>query len=45
MADEIVRSMPSSIEAEQFILGAVIFDNDCLADVTQSLKIEDFPLE
>lgn len=45
MADEIVRSMPSSIEAEQFILGAVIFDNDCLADVTQSLKIEDFYLE
>lgn len=45
MADEIVRSMPSSIEAEQYILGAVIFDNDCLADVTQSLKAEDFYLE
>ena len=45
MADEIVRSMPSNIEAEQFILGAVIFDNDCLADVTQSLKVEDFYLE
>lgn len=45
MADEIVRSMPSNIEAEQFILGAVIFDNDCLADVAQSLKVEDFYLE
>ena len=45
MANEIVRTMPCSIEAEQYVLGSIIFDNDCIADVLSSLRIEDFYLE
>ncbi len=45
MANEVMRSMPCSIEAEQYVLGAIIFDNDCMPDVMEKLKIEDFYLE
>lgn len=45
MANEIVRTMPCSIEAEQYVLGSIIFDNECIADVLSSLRAEDFYLE
>ncbi len=45
MANEITRSMPCSIEAEQYVLGAIIFDNECIGDVVSALKPEDFYLE
>ena len=33
MAEEVVRSMPHSVEAEQIILGSIIFDNECMPDI------------
>ncbi len=45
MAEEIIKSMPHSIEAEQIILGSVIFDNESMSDITSVLKIKDFYLE
>lgn len=45
MANDIIRTMPCSIEAEQYVLGSIIFDNDCISDVISRLKIEDFYLE
>lgn len=45
MDNEIIRTMPCSIEAEQYVLGSVIFDNECLSDVISKLKPDDFYLE
>lgn len=45
MANDAVRSMPCNIEAEQYVLGAVIFDNECISDIAAVLKPEDFYLE
>ncbi len=45
MAEEVVRSMPHSIEAEQIILGSIIFDNECMPDISAKIKIEDFYIE
>ncbi len=45
MENEIIRTMPCSIEAEQYVLGSVIFDNECLSDVVSKLKPDDFYLE
>lgn len=45
MAENLVRSMPCNVEAEQYILGAVIFDNECISDILESLRTEDFYLE
>ena len=45
MANEIARSMPCNIEAEQYVLGAIIFDNECIGDVLAVLKPDDFYLE
>lgn len=45
MANEITRNMPCNIEAEQYVLGAVIFDNECIGDVLSVLKPDDFYLE
>ncbi len=45
MAEEIVRSMPHSVEAEQIILGSIIFDNECMPDISAKVKIEDFYIE
>ncbi len=45
MANDAVRSMPCSIEAEQYVLGAVIFDNECIGDIVSVLKPDDFYLE
>jgi len=45
MASDVIRSMPCNVEAEQYILGAVIFDNNCMSDIMSALKIEEFYLE
>lgn len=45
MANEVTRSMPCNIEAEQYVLGSIIFDNSCMSDVVSVLKPEDFYLE
>ncbi|MBQ7902034.1 MAG: replicative DNA helicase [Clostridia bacterium] len=45
MPNEVVRTLPCSVEAEQYVLGSVIFDNECIPDVVSRLKVEDFYLE
>ena len=45
MPNDIVKTLPSSIEAEQYVLGSVIFDNECVADVISKLKPDDFYLK
>lgn len=45
MASDIVRSLPCNVEAEQYVLGSIIFDNECIPDVMTSLKVEEFYLE
>lgn len=45
MANDVTRSMPCNIEAEQYVLGAIIFDNECIGDVVSALKPDDFYLE
>ena len=41
--DELLgRQMPYSIEAEQSILGAMLIDSRCVADVIAAVKPEDF---
>ncbi len=45
MANDIVRTMPCSVEAEQYVIGSIIFDNECIPDVVSRLKAEDFYLE
>lgn len=44
--DELLgRRMPSSIEAEQSVIGSMIIDARCVPDVVEILKPEDFYLE
>ena len=45
MAADIARSLPCNVEAEQYVLGSIIFDNECIPDIMSSLKIEEFYLE
>ena len=45
MANDIVRTMPCSIEAEQYVIGSIIFDNECISEVISRLKVNDFYLE
>ena len=45
MASDIIRNMPCNVEAEQYVLGAIIFDNECIPDVMSTLKAEEFYLE
>lgn len=45
MPNEVTQSMPCNIEAEQYVLGAIIFDNECIGDVVSVLKPDDFYLE
>jgi len=45
MASDIIRSLPCNVEAEQYVLGTIIFDNNCVSDVMSSLKIDEFYLE
>lgn len=45
MAADIARSLPCNVEAEQYVLGSIIFDNECIPDIMSSLKIDEFYLE
>ncbi len=45
MPSDTIRSMPCNLEAEQYVLGSMIFNNDCVPDVMSALRIEDFFLE
>lgn len=45
MAADTIRSMPCNLEAEQYVLGSVIYDNNCIADVMSSLRADEFYLE
>lgn len=45
MAPDVIKSMPCNIEAEQYVLGAIMFDNNCIPDVMSALKSEEFYLE
>jgi len=45
MDDEILyRQMPHSLEAEQAVLGSMLIDADCVKDVMERLRPEDFYL-
>ncbi len=39
------RTLPHSLEAEQSVLGSMLIDNRCVADVIDILKAEDFYLK
>ena len=43
--DELIRRVPSSIEAEQSVIGSMILDSRCVPDVVEILHAEDFYLE
>ena len=44
--DELLgKQMPQSLEAEQAVLGAILIDSRCIADVIGILRPEDFYLE
>lgn len=45
MAAENLNSMPCNLEAEQYVLGTIIFDNNCMADILSTLKTEEFYFE
>ena len=40
--NNIVRSMPCSMEAEQAVLGAIISDNDVAIRIVSDLVVDDF---
>ena len=43
--DLLQKKMPSSIDAEQSVLGSILIDPECLNDVSQIVKADDFYLE
>lgn len=43
--DLMQKKMPSSIDAEQSVLGSILIDPECLNDVAQIVKAEDFYLD
>ena len=45
MATDIARSLPCNVEAEQYVLGSIIFDNECISDIMSTLKTDEFYLE
>lgn len=46
MADELLaRQMPQSLEAEQAVIGAMLIDPACIAEVIEQLRPEDFYAE
>ena len=46
MEEELLsRQLPHSLEAEQSVLGAMLIDSRCVADVIGIVKPEDFFLE
>ena len=46
MDDELLqRQMPHSVEAEQSVLGSILIDSRCVADIIGILRPEDFYLQ
>ena len=44
MDELLVRQMPHSPQAEQAVLGSMLIDADCVKDVMDQLRPEDFHL-
>ena len=42
--DLLLRQLPHSLEAEQAVLGSMLIDADCVKDVMDRLRPEDFYL-
>ena len=42
---DIAKKMPSNLDAERSVLGAILLDNAALKEITGSLRIDDFFLE
>ena len=42
LTDEPAGKLPFSLEAEQSVLGAILLDPDCIRDVANAIKTEDF---
>ncbi|MGL5152106.1 MAG: replicative DNA helicase [Clostridium sp.] len=42
MEGQVMRSLPQSIEAEQSVIGAMIIDKSCIAQVAEKLTVDDF---
>jgi replicative DNA helicase len=40
--DELLRRVPSSVEAEQSVIGSIIIDSRCVPEVVELLRPEDF---
>ena len=46
MDEELIpRQQPQSLEAEQSVLGSILIDSRCIADIVGILKPEDFYLQ
>ena len=45
MPAENLNSMTCNLEAEQYVLGTIIFDNNCMADILSTLKSDEFYFE
>lgn len=43
--DEVTRTMPYSVEAEQSVLGSILIDKDCIALVSEIIAEDDFYFE
>jgi len=44
MDELLYRQMPHSLEAEQAVLGSMLIDANCIKDVMEKLRPEDFYL-
>lgn len=40
--DEVTRTMPYSVEAEQSVLGSILIDKDCIAQISEMIGEDDF---
>lgn len=45
MEDIFYRQMPHSLEAEQSVLGSMLIDANCVKDVMEQLRPDDFYLK
>ena len=45
MDELLYRQMPHSLEAEQAVLGSMLIDANCIKDVMEKLRPEDFYLQ
>ena len=44
-SNELIKKMPFSLEAEQSVLGSILIDPECFAEIASQLKSEDFYLD